>query len=426
MINTTGKKELTPAIENDMNENNDSTKKPDFSFFDEPVNSSQESQESLENDFSFLDEPLQTKETVVSEKPSNEDFSFDDLQTESGNKNLSSEESVKKAASFEQPTRQKMLFTCLKCNSKEEIDLPEQQGAEFKTTCSSCSSVIKITIESNSKRATQKSTEIYCCNCGSALLHTAHCPVCGIFCPDYYMVEDPAEAQRKARAARTNNFKQSIENLKSSLTWQRKEATTYTSSAAKGRSAKTGNLSAFLQNNIRLLAVACVLLLSISTVVFLYSKKQMEQQFVTNYIKATYAINVASEAILASMNKTNNDWKNAVVNGSSYTPKSDLDLELRTARITSELSKIMQKLQNKVPSKFENQYAKLQSLENEYEQLQRASKTMQPSLDKQTTVTKTFEQNIKKKKHDLKAVLNEELLNELEIAKKKYRGFDGF
>ncbi|GEM_PF-1380746 len=427
MIKTTEKAEAIPTTETNANQNIDSRIKPDFSFFDEPVSSNSEKPEISENDFSFLDEPFQTGETVLPEKPSTENFSFDDMTTEPDNKNQSSEESVKKTtSSFEEPAKQKMIFTCLKCRSKEDSNLPAQHESELNLSCSGCSSTIKIILESNSQRATQKSTEIYCCNCGSPLLHTPHCPACGTYCPDYYIVEDPAEAQRKARIARSNNIKQTLENFKSSLTWQKKEATISAPSTATATSAKTKNLSAFFQNHIKLLAVSAVLIISIATVVFLYFQKQVEQQFTTNYIKALYAIHIGSESILTSMNQSSNDWKNAIASGSPYIPKSDLDLELRTGKINAELSKIMTLLQNKIPKKYESQFGKLQSLENEYKQLQKVSTTKPSSFEKQTTVIKTSEQNIKTKKQDLKAGLNEDLQNELENAKKKFRGFNNF
>jgi len=402
----------------------------DFSFFDD--SSAQTPQQSTveNNDFSFFDEPLTSKQVVQPDESSTTNFNFDDdhavptaieSHTDTGIENS--------VPGSEEPTRHRMIFTCLKCTATEDVDLPNQYELDLTTTCSSCSSPIRIILESNTKRATQKSTEIYCCNCGHSLDHHVHCPSCGVFCPDYYMVEDPAEAQRKARVARSNSFKQKIAELKSSLTWSPREEKTvrYTSSISQRSPSSSGpGIVSFLQNHLKLLAATAVVVLCVGIAVFFYFKQQAEQKFMTNYIKATYAVHIGSDAIITAMTKTTNDWKGALTSGYSYTPRTDSTLEARSARINAELSKLMQELQDNLPKKYEQSYTKLQSFQNEYRQLQNVTATPPLSYEKFSALTTTSEQNIKQKRQDLKTSLDKDLLGELVEAKKKFKGFNDF
>jgi len=417
----------------DLETSTTATKSPgkqelDFSFFDDPSGQTPQQNTAPDNDFSFFDEPVLAPHTVAPEKPSDTGFSFDDDTAETKEIDAQSETAPGEPNQpLAKPDKHRMVFTCLKCSATEQIDLPEYGEHNLKITCSSCSSAICITVESNAKRATQKSREIYCSNCGHTLDQHPHCPSCGKFCPDYYMVENPAEAARKARTTRSNNFKQMLANLRSSLTWspgvRAESSKTPQFSTA---SSKSGKSFALGSKQIRLLAGAAAVVLCLGVAVFFYLKLQNEQRYVENYVKATYAIHVDTDLILNALNKSASDWKSARASGSTYTPRTDTDMETRASKIRSELAKLMQQLQHKVPGKFDQANSKLLALQNELDLLQKATAAPPASLDQLTALIDSSDTRIKQKRQDLKAGLNEELQKEMEIAKKKFRGFEGF
>ena len=398
----------------------------DSLFFDSPPKSNAEADP--ENFFSFFDEPEAPKKESAPEKENHLNFDFSDEKQEPAKELQAEPGQVEPVQTPSRSVRHSMKFTCLKCSAIEEHDFPEPRENELNIKCKSCSAQIKVTIEANAKRAAQKSREIYCSNCGHSLDQHIHCPSCGFFCPDYYIVENPAEAQRKARQARSNNFSQALANLKASLTWTREDSVpeTITTSKPDTFDGKSGGLLSAAKKHLKLIVVSVAVLLVIGLSVFFYLKLQAEKEYVTNYIKATYAIQVASDAIMQSMTKSENDWKSALASGGSYVPKTDMDMEIRTAKINSELSKLMQKLQKNVPGKFAQPNIKLLAFHNEYSQLQKAAAATPSSYDQLSALLASSSKNLGQKKLDIKAGMNEELLGELELAKKKFRGFENF
>lgn len=400
----------------------------DFSFFAEPAAQPPQQTATPDNDFSFFDEPPQTPHVITPETPTDTGFSFDDEAVGSPN-NATPPESATGDANqpFERPDKHKMVFTCLKCSATEQVELPEHSHPNLKISCSSCSSTISITLEANAKRATQKSREIYCSNCGHALDQHPHCLSCGQFCPNYYLVENPAEAARKARASRSNDFRQTLANLKSSLTWSRGASSAGSKAPQYSTvSAKAGASIALRSKTIRLLAISAVLVVCLGTAAFYYIRLQHEQRYIQNYVKAVYALHVGTDLIMSVLNKSANDWKTAQASGSPYVHRTDIDTETRSAKISSEVAKLMQQLQNKVPAKFEQANSKLLALQNELTALQKAAAAPPASVDQLSALISNSDTKIKQKKQDLKANLDDTLQKELETAKKKFRGFENF
>lgn len=402
----------------------------DFSFFDGPSTEPYHQSPVPNSDFAIFDAPTLSTQTTQQNEVSHVDFSFDEETKTPITKDIQPETITEDSNQMiAESLRHPMTFTCLKCSATEQVDLPEYIEHDLTITCHSCSSAILITLESNAKRAAQKSREIYCCKCGHVLDHHPHCPSCGQFCPNYYIVENPAEASRKARAARSNNIKQTIANLKSSLTWSPSSRDTGSSSwKAPRTSSISTKTDSFLPKAklLRLASYIVVLILVIALPSFYYLKLQTEKRYVTNYIKITYALHVGSETVIAAMNTTVNEWKSARTSGVFYSPRTNSDLEARSARIEAEVTKLMRELEQKTPGKYEQANKKLASFHTEFIQLQKTASTLPTSYEQLSAQIAATEKSLQQKKQEIKASMDEDLQNELTIAKSKFRGFNDF
>ncbi len=395
----------------------------DFSFFDEshevkPQKNDSASPDILSSDFSFFEEPGKPGNKEQTDAPS---VSFDFGDEEPHTSIDTNSAVLKTEPSISGKKHHTMTFTCLKCSAAVEIEHEETTETELNVQCTGCSSKIRIIIQPNANRATQKSKEIYCRRCGHSLDQHPHCPACGLFCPDYYIFENPAEAQRRARKSRSDSLNQFIANIKSAFS---------RSSTSKAKEFSTDYIYKEKTNlnykYLKLAGIAALLLIVLSLPVFYYFKIQAENRYVTNYIKITYAIHTASSSLINSMTKTSNDWQKSISSGNAFIPNIDMDLETRNARINAEVSKLMQQLQSKVPGKFEQANARLLAYQKEFNKLQKATSSTPDSYDKLSALLAESEKSLTQKRQEVKASLNSDLMAELETAKKKYRGFDGF
>ena len=399
----------------------------DFSFFDEPPPSTVRQSTETQNDFSFLDDPAPAPQNDKTESAFDTSFSFDDtppaLPAKEAEDEKGEDDTKLKTPGLE---KQSMLFGCLKCSHKELLEFPEFPIDNLKLTCSACSSAVTIIRESNARRATQKSMEIYCSTCGHALSHQPHCPSCGVFCPDYYLVENPAEVQRKARAARSNNLKQAFENLTSIFSRPTVGSSTAKPSYSDSYSAGKGRSFALNARQAKLLAASVLIVLSVCIGIFYYLKVQAENSYAHNYMKAVYAMHTASDAIVRSLSKTSQEWGEAHAAGKAYIPRTDTDMENRVARISAEASRLMQQLQAKVPGRYEQANSKLLDFHGELQRLQKATTAAPATYEQLRTMLADSEKRLKQKRDALKADLDDKLLAELADAKIKFRGFEEF
>ncbi len=317
---------------------------------------------------------------------------------------------------------QSMLFTCVKCSAGVAVDFPEAAALRLTEKCRACSTQLAITRESSAQRAHRKTRELYCCSCSHQLGHYVYCPTCGQFCPDYFLVEDPKEAQRKAQENRSNNVRIMLANLKASLARRpaKREEEAYQSHAPKAAGSWRSNkklLTAF--------AVSVVLLIVLAVGAFFYLKHKEEQQYVAVYIKAVYALHAGSESVLASMAKTSTEWNSAVASGKNYIPRPDGDTGIKLVKINSEAAKLLQQLQN-TPKKYDQAYARLLAFNAECTSLQNGLATSPASLEQLNRQIETAEKSVRQKKQEMKAGFTEEIRAELELAKMRYRGLATF
>ncbi len=432
------KQELPDFLESNSDKDSGNKEKLEFSFFDDLPDTpssnpfaSLESAEaekqpqkaSIDNDFFSFDEHDLAGSSKPVEDNSQSDISFDDDMPEPDG--LTSQAS---SQGIDEPVKafavqQTMRFSCLKCSAANDVEKPPQNDSELNVVCCSCSAKIRIVIEANTRRATQKSREIFCSNCGHSLDHHVYCPNCGLYCPDYYAVENPAEVQRKAKTARENSFK----NIFSNLTWshrKRKESEKHHKPVAASH--KTGGKLALGSKQIQIIAGASALVICLLLTSFLYLKYKNEQQYTKNYVKAIYAIHVGSNVLIGGMNKTAKDWQISRSSGAVNVPANDSGVTSRTSKVNQEIAKLMQQLQHKVPKKFEQPNNKLVAYLGDFDELQKVKTSDYTTPEQLAAMAKEFENKLSKKRSDIKSGMDNALRSEYDAAKKKFRGFDTF
>lgn len=417
----------------------------DFSFFDEPASTQQpESQSTVspaatpgepsaflveqntaDNAFSFLDAaiPPTPAESPEADRGDGALFNFNGVAPEEV-------VSPVEAASVERETAGQgprvMGFTCLKCSAMIPFPFPAVPCDRSVGTCPNCSAPFSVIRESSAQRARRKSGELYCCTCGNAIDQHVHCPACGHFCPDYYHVENPQEAQRKARESRANSFRIALANFRSSAFRQRDKRAEELHQAQRMRGAAKAGAAHSGRKRLVIVVVAAVLLAVIGGGALLAYRHKQEQRYVAAYIKAVYALHIGTETCFTSLNKMVAEWKAASENGRAYTPRGDNDAGIRLVKINSEATKLLQQLQEGVPVKYEKAHENLQELNREYVALQPLVTAPPQSFEQINRRVETADKAVKRKVQELKAGLNEDMSRELDEARKRYRGLANF
>jgi len=245
----------------------------DFSFFDPPPASSTDvfsdasnedvlpaditdenektSQSGLDEDFlSFFAAPPPSSANLQNEIP-NSGFPVMETLPIDSNKEIESQENVaipfEDESSIEQPSitvnetsvdlnvsaeaplplipkSDKMRFACHKCSTANEIDFALLMGDSYNFNCNSCNTGNNIVKESSILRAIQKSHEIFCVRCGNRIDYHINCPSCGLFCPDYYLLETSSDIKRKSKAKKSVDISNTIAGIKSFMDRRRSSA----------------------------------------------------------------------------------------------------------------------------------------------------------------------------------------------------------
>lgn len=417
----------------------DSASDIDFSFFDEPAKPVQAAPEAHklkqpegDSDLSFLESLIPTKpesnESVAAQTTDNSHFSFDDdpgtEDRQEADNGGHQEEHLPRDNFRDVITPREMVFACLKCTSPVSTGFPETPTEKFDTACLSCSTRVVVVCESSALRASIKNGKIYCSNCSTPLDHHPHCPGCGLFSPDYYLVADPKETQRKAKTARSNSFRIAVANLKASLTSRhdKKEPVNYvpeSDTTAAGSLLKNRKMLAVIAGTAIVLIIAAVS-------VFMYVKNKQEQQYAVNYVKTVYALHSGMQYMTSAMNRTVSEWKAASDSGKPYTPKTDSDINIKLAKVVAATGKLLQDLQKNIPAKFEQPHARLIAYNSVFNSMQSVFMTPSTSFTLFVQQADGAEKSAKQKAQELKSVLPKEISTELDDAKKQFRSFATF
>jgi len=416
--------------------NNSSENEPEgdeFSFFDAQTTSIANAlKESANSNFTGMADS-QTNSGDITVPQSDDVFHFEEVASEEQQPSAENEDLQDLTTSVETllpviPKPEKMRFTCEKCSTANELDIALPLGDTYNLSCSSCSSNMKIVIESSILRAVQKSREKFCIRCGGRIDYHIYCPSCGLFCPDYYLLETSADIKRKTRAKQAVELINTLAGFKSLLAWRRTPSSKTEPQQDQKKMPKAGDTpkTARKMNKLATVLIVISILLTVSgACTFFYLKQKIEKTFATDYINAAYAIKTGADTKFGSLTKIASDWKTATDSGIYYKPRLDEIAEAKSVKIKTGADKLLQKLQ-KVPNKFQQSYAKLLALNNVYGKIYRITDAMPATLDQLNETIANSDKAFKQASQDLKASLPELLSQELKVAKTKYRGLADF
>lgn len=366
------------------------------------------------NDFDFgdLSWPVES-----SDQDDMNDFSFD----ESPEPLEKPDQGIKELYRPEVPECREVLpFTCLKCAAKNEVGFNQIPETGLTTKCSSCKSTMEIVRDSNAKRAGQLSKELFCVKCGHQLDHHIVCRSCGLLFPDYFVVVNREEARRQAKSRQSARFRQSIADFGASLRPRvSKKQKVYAPDRPVG--AAFGK-KVVISSGLRTALISLVVVVAISAGGFVYYRQyKAEQEFATNYVKALYGIKLGTESSANACAKISQDWQATAESKINFTPRVNMDDDVKADKIKSEVDKLMQRLQSP-PAKYAQANAKLAELNGIYEKLYSLKNSPRGTLDSFNSSTDKADKAFKQTVQELKANLPEKLSKELETAKQRYRG----
>ncbi|MDD5284352.1 MAG: hypothetical protein PHD54_00715 [Desulfuromonadaceae bacterium] len=327
------------------------------------------------------------------------------------------------------PTLECTKFSCLKCSTANEVDFSEISGEAFVTKCSTCKASIRIIRESSAKRATQKSREKYCTECRHQLAHYAHCQSCGRIYPEYFVQENPGESKRKTRGSSISIIRDAFTSLGALRT--RKHPTSPADIYSDGSGRKSGiygkeKSSSFSKSRlVKWVAGFVILLIVAAASAYGYIRYKSEQLYASNYVKAVYGIKVGADGKFNTLTQISSEWKAASEAGRKFIPQTNVDKVAKAAKIKAETDKLMQQLQNP-PGKYLNDSDRLKALYAKYLSLYEFSESSLVSNDQLNDYIEKSNKSFKQASQELKANLTQRLAEELEDAKKKYRGLATF
>jgi len=152
-----------------------------------------------------------------------------------------------------------------------------------------------------------------------------------------------------------------------------------------------------------------------------YRQHKAEQEFVTNYVKALYGIKLGTEGSVNACAKISQDWQATGESKVNFTPRVNVDDDVKADKVKAEVDKLMHKLQ-KSPAKYSQAHAKLAELNGIYENLYALKNSPRGTLESFNSSTAKADKAFKQTVQELKANLPEKLSKELETAKLRYRG----
>jgi len=388
-------------------------KNDDFIF--DPVSTIVEkSDETGVDDFDFGD---LTWPVDKPDKEGSEVFSFDEVPEPVEKP----DQTATDLALSEAQVQEVLPFTCLKCAATNEIDFHKITDDGLTTKCSSCKTSIEIVRDSSAKRAGQLSSELFCVKCGHLLGQHIVCRSCGLLFPDYFVVVNHAEARRQAKSRQSEKFKQAFADFLASFRPgpPKVKLDIYAPGSAVGvATRKPAVLSSRLK--VALISVASVVVIAAGGFLY-YRHYNAEQEFVKNYVKALYGVKVGEEDSVNACAKIMEDWKATAASRVNFTPRTNVDADVKAEKVKTEVDRIMLKLRNP-PALYSQANAKLAELNNIYANLYNLKGSPRGTLESFQSSAVKADTAFKQATKELKASMPEKLSQELETAKLRYRG----
>lgn len=350
------------------------------------------------------------------------DFNFDSPQTDEP---VASDEDVIDLTDFVRL----MVCVCPKCTEKTEISLEEMPEDGFVITCSSCNKQVHIVKESCAKRATRKSHEINCANCGNLLDQHAHCNSCGTIFPDYFVTFNPEDARRKNRKEFIFKKINALKNLDFSFkrpvavsAGAHTDAVYDYSYSASNKAAKKGLLS---RKQMIFVTSMIITIILAASAFYAYNHYKIRQIYADNYIKTLYGIKTGIDLNLAACSKLKTEWESASSSGRSFSPATNSKDEARSFKLRTEVDKYMQKMKE-TPKEYLVAGTSLTNIHKLYLDSETLIASRPNTLQEFNKSVESINSRMAQVSKELKSNLPDSLKSELDKARLKYSNLKDF
>ena len=288
-----------------------------------------------------------------------------------------------------------MKCLCPKCSTSIQIEEPlAPEKGEF-TNCPECNGKFWVHRESFALRAFKKDGKIFCSHCGEEPGTDFYCQACFKLYPDYWVVQASKPAQRKIHRASDSPLALSKPKGYAAMGLRKPGA---------GPSESRSKKSIFMP-------IASVILAIVLVVVGVnfYLNKQVEQEFVDNFVLTLYGIKSGTEASLKELDK--------MMDAQRVLDSNEIG---RLEKIKAEIDEYRQKLESP-PEKFQSSTEKLSKYYNVYSSLQDLAITSSGRSANLPGQIKTLEDSVSKAEGDLKKNIAEPLRKKVDAVVGKYR-----
>jgi hypothetical protein len=314
-----------------------------------------------------------------------------------------------------------LICSCPKCSAKIELNLAQIAEETVSQICPACKARYELTRESFARRASRKTGEINCAQCGGELDHYQYCPSCKALYPDYYVAELPGAAKKRARQNR--DLFGGLINF--SFEWRSNSALSADYKPVLMDSEAWQEPSGWKKKNIVTGVSVVVLIALIALGVTFYSHVKAKKEYAATYVMALYGIKMGTDLSLNACGRISADWAIKSSSGQNVPPSITVDDENQLKKVITQTNRYLQKL-NDPPSVFTESNEKLLKLNELFTKLHTAALKPTGTLTNFVDLTQKTENNFKMASADLKNNLPTELSEELKIAKAKYRGMKDF
>ncbi len=306
-----------------------------------------------------------------------------------------------------------MRCSCPKCKTDitEEFHVIPAEGIYL--SCPQCKANFNLKRESFARRALYKGGDISCAECGNEPGASVYCQSCHAIYPDI-LVAESSSAGKKQLGKILSIFK----NLR-----KKSVKPTHTISISPSPKKQVAFKGIKLPGQpLQLAATIIILVAFLCTAGAYYYLNKIESDYMGNYIKALYVINVSENYNISHCEKFSADWKTKLTAGAPTLGANELTY---LSRGLKDAEIVMQKL-GKPPKKYLASNEALLQLYEIYKKHQALAVAPTGYPDSFAASSRKLGEDFRKSATTLKSGLPEKLSDKLTVAKTKFKQLQSF
>lgn len=250
-----------------------------------------------------------------------------------------------------------MKCSCPKCRAEIDLAVAEVTETGTPAACPLCSARLVVHRESFGARVYRKSGEISCATCGAILGPETLCLSCGTKFPDFLVVTQGRKPARKVQGVNLKGTHISAPKL----TRRKLPLEPTASRDAKPVHQVPDSFGAVLLSKKMYLVIPLVLLVLILGGFLGYLHHKTAENYIDNFVKATYCMQSGAERSLKSCTKVAAEWKTRIDAGQNVAPRPAPEDERDLRIIRNQIDVLLQKMKDP-PAKYREATDKLSRL----------------------------------------------------------------